>query len=344
MDSRIAYTELIDEVSAAIAACGVPAGPARIEAEVMTEADMHGVPSHGVRMLPGLLAALRDGRAKPAPEGKLLRDHAAICVMDGENGPGRYISVLAMDAAMARARRYGIGACVATRVTHWGRAHAYACRAAQGGMIGVCTTNAMTTMAGWGAVHRVIGNNPLAIGVPGERATEPLVLDIAMSQAAVGKVGTWLREGRPLPEGWGYDADGKPTNDARAILAGAVMPFGGHKGAGLALMMELMTAALGNGLLGPEIDADRSGLDAGSSKLFIALDVSAFVEPTAFHARVHDFLEHLRTHASETAPFQWPGERGWQSYRDSVAHGVPLHPEIVAQLRKAGLALDGLQE
>jgi LDH2 family malate/lactate/ureidoglycolate dehydrogenase len=336
---RIPIATLLATVRDALVACGVPPKVATVEAEIMTEADMHGVPSHGVRMLPGLLAGLRDGRVKADPSGRLLRDQAAVCVMDGESGPGRYLSAVAMAAAVERARRFGIGACLASRVSHWGRAHAYASRAAQAGCIGICTTNAITSMAAWGATHRVIGNNPLAIGIPGEQLGEPLVLDIAMSQAAVGKVGTWLREGREVPPGWGVDAAGKPTTDAKAILGGAVTPLGGHKGAGLALTMELLTAALAGGLLGNELDVDRSGLDPGSSKLFIALDIGAFGDPARFRSRLHDLLKHLDANAGETTPFQWPGQRGWQHYRDSLESGVPLHPEIVAQLRAAGLAL-----
>lgn len=336
---RIPLEQLRTEVCDALIACGVPASIAIVEAEVMTEADLHGTPSHGVRMLPGLLAGLKDGRVKPDAEGIMLRSTAATCVLDGENGPGRYLSVQAMDAAVSRARLFGIGACLATRITHWGRAHAYASRAALAGCIGICTTNAMTTMAGWGATKRVIGNNPLAIGIPGEDIREPLVLDMAMSQAAVGKVGTWLREGKTIPDGWGFDAEGKPSNDAQAILGGAVKPFGDHKGAGLALMMELMTAALAGGMFGPEIDADRSGLDLGSSKLFIALDVAAFGDTAMFRSRLHDFLQHLQTNASETSAFMWPGQRGWQTSHEGESKGIALHPDIVAQLRAAGLKL-----
>lgn len=335
---HFSFTELTARISERLQAAGVIRERADIEASVMAEADLLEVPSHGVRMLPGLIAALEEGRVAPAPPLNIVRELGAICVLDCGNGPGRYASVQAMEAACTGAAQFGVGVCLARNTTHWGRAHAYASRAAQTGYIGICTTNAMPTMAIWGAKKKVIGNNPIAIGIPGVERDRPIVLDMAMSQAAVGKVTTWLREGRELPSNWGIDAQGNPSSDANAILAGAVSPMGEHKGAGLALMMELLTAALAGAAFTQELYArDQSGMDAQSSKIFIALNVEAFIEPSLFQGRVRDFLQYLE---KEAAPFQYPGERGWQSRDRNLRRGVPLHPEIVAQLASVGVHLD----
>jgi LDH2 family malate/lactate/ureidoglycolate dehydrogenase len=283
-----------------------------------------------------LIAALTDGRVAPDPEIKTIRDLGAICVLDFGNGTGRYIAATAMQAATERARQFGIGVCLAKNTTHWGRAHAYASRAAQEGFIGICTTNAIPTMAIWGAKKRVIGNNPLAIGIPGLEGDKPVVLDMAMSQAAVGKVATWLREGREVPGNWGIDAQGEPSNNPRDILTGAVLPMGEHKGASLALMMELLTAALAGAAFSQELFArDQSGIDADSTKIFIALNVAAFIEPELFQSRVGDFLKYL---TQEAAPFQYPGERGWDARAKNLRDGVPLHREILAQLKQLNIA------
>lgn len=335
---RVPYSKLCEKVAELLIKAGVPTEIATLEAEVMAEADLLGVPSHGVRMLPGLLKALQDGRAKSVPNIRLANEFGAICTLDGDNGPGRYVANRAMNEAVQRARQFGIGACLAIHTTHWGRAHAYASRAAKQGFIGICTTNGMPCMAVWGATGKVIGNNPLAIGIPRKASEAPMVLDMAMSQAAVGKVGTWLREGRGIPQGWGLDADGKPSNDPQAILAGAVLPFGGHKGAGLALMMEILTAALAGGAFGNEIEAgDRSGLDPDSTKLFIALNPEAFGGTSVFTKRVDDYIEYLHDTASATRPFTWPGERGWRERDANITQGVPLHVEIVQQLQSVGI-------
>ncbi|RYY02532.1 MAG: Ldh family oxidoreductase [Gammaproteobacteria bacterium] len=334
---RIDYEKLCELVSSRLQQAGVPAERAKIEARIMAEADLLEVPSHGVRMLPGLIAALTEARVAPAPELKIVRDLGAICVLDFNNGPGRFASSNAMQSAIDRAKQFGVGVCLAKNTTHWGRAHAYASRAAQAGFIGICSTNAIPTMAIWGAKKRVIGNNPLAIGIPGVEVDKPVVLDMAMSQAAVGKVGTWLREGKNVPANWGIDADGNPANNAQDILAGAVLPMGEHKGAGLALMIELLTAALAGAAFTQEIFAsDPSGIDAGSTKIFIALNVDAFIERELFQNRVADFLQYLEQDAS---PFQYPGERGWEARDKNLKEGVPLHNEIVAQLIKLGIQL-----
>lgn len=338
---RIPFDAFVNLLRSTLENAGLPPEIAAAEAELAVEADLLGVPSHGVTRIPHLLKGLREGRVKAAPQWRIARDHAAICVIDGDRGPGRFICLKAMEQAIARAKTFGIGACLATHTSHWGRAHAYAARAAQAGMIGICLTNAITSMAGWGAGKPVIGNNPLAIGLPGIEADQPVVLDMAMSQAAVGKVATWLREGRAIPANWGFDAEGKPSSDAAAILKGAVSPMGEHKGAGLALMMQLMTAALAGGMLDHELrEYDASGLDAESSKLFIALDVAAFIEPEVFRERTASLLGWLKEHASsESEHFQWPGERGWREAVKNRAEGVPVHADIAAQLKAAGIEI-----
>ena len=142
------------------------------------------------------------------------------------------------------------------------------------------------TSAIWGAKKRVIGNNPLAIGIPNANASEPIVLDMAMSQAAVGKVTTWLREGKKAPDNWGIDAEGNPTSDTKEILNSAVIPMGEYKGAGLALMFELITAAAGAAYTHEIFACDSCGIDSAASKIFFPI---------------------LKREAS---PFQYPGERG----------------------------------
>jgi len=337
-DLRVPYAELVSLVAESLSATGVVQEQAQLEAEIMAEADLLEVPSHGVRMLPPLLRALRENRVNARPRIRTIREFAAVCALDADNGPGRFSSWTAMQVAMERAEKFGVGVCVLSHATHWGRAHAYASRAAQCGLIGLCTTNATPTMQAWGARKAVLGNNPLAIAIPGAQTDEPIVLDMAMSQAAVGKVGTWLREGKALPEGWGMDAEGHPSTDARAILqGGAVAAMGGHKGMALSLMLEMLTGVLAGGLLCHEIGA-QGGIETESSKIFIAINPVALIEPSVYAERRDALLAHLREEASSAeSPFLYPGERGWQARANNLHAGVPLHHEIVEQLRAAGV-------
>lgn len=336
---RIPREKLVSIICDTLASVGVPLHICAVEAEVMAEADLLGVPSHGIRMLPLLMRGIREGRATANPQIKILRERTATILIDGDNGPGRYVSVQAMQYAVKRAKEFGIGVCIATRVTHWGRAHAYAYCAAQAGCVGICTTNAIPNMLGFGSLNPLLGNNPLAIAVPrGDR--DPIIFDMAMSQAAVGKVGTCLREGKSVPGNWGLDASGNPTNDPSAILAsGRIMPFGDHKGAGLAIMMELLTGALAGGLFSQEIaQVDKAGLDPNTSKFFLAIDVDAFIDKERLAQRIDDFLNLLR----EMEPgltITFPGERGWQTRDANLRDGVPIHREIVEQLKSIGVEL-----
>lgn len=329
--TSVPYDLLVKKIADRLVLAGITPEQAQIEAEIMSEADLLGVPSHGVRMLPPLLKALAEGRVTSNPQFTYVRQFGAIAVLDCNNGPGRYASTKAMQQAVDLAKEFGVGVCLAKNTTHWGRAHAYASRVAQAGFIGICTTNAIPTMAIGGAKKAVIGNNPLAIGIPGINAPEPVVLDMAMSQAAVGKVGTWLREGKALPGNWGIDADGNPTNDAKAILGGAVLPMGEHKGAGLAVMFELLTAALAGAAFTQQIRRnDASGLDPLASKIFIALNPEAFLTPGEFQQYAATFITYLK---EDAAPFSYPGERGWQMRDRQLIAGVEIHQEIVQQLK-----------
>jgi LDH2 family malate/lactate/ureidoglycolate dehydrogenase len=338
---RYSHEALVAAITVTLERAGLSREVASVEADLAVEADFQGVPSHGIIRIPELLKGLADGRITASGTGRLVKDKAAICVLDGDRGPGRFLSAKAMDEAVLRAKSFGIGACLASRTSHWGRAHAYAAQAARQGLIGLCMTNATTSMAAWGKTGRVVGNNPLAIGVPGLDRDEPIVLDMAMSQAAVGKVATWLREGRSVPPQWGVDAEGRQTEDPSAILKGAVLPTGGHKGAGLALMIQLMTAALAGGLLDHELrEHDAAGLDAESSKLFLAIDIEAFIDPAVFRAKVATLLKWLNAQpGSESEPFLFPGQRGWTEKRANRDLGVPVHADIVAKLEAAGIVL-----
>jgi LDH2 family malate/lactate/ureidoglycolate dehydrogenase len=338
---RVQYQDLVAAIEEALAAEGVPEQVRRIEAHLFADADLMEVPSHGVRMLPGVIAAIRAGKLNASPQPRILRDNFATCLLDGDLGLGRYISTYGMDLAIERARQYGVGLCVASRVSHWGRAHAYADQAARAGMIGICTTNAIPNMLGWNSKRPVLANNPLAISAPRGPGLDPIVLDIAMSQAAVGKIATYVREGKSAPAGWGLDAEGNPTTDPAAILASRlILPMGEHKGAGLALMMELLTGALAGGLLSHDIAGpDSAWIDAGTTKFLLAIDIEKFLPPQIFAERVAAVLAFVAEGVGEET---YPGRRGWQTRARNLVDGVPIHPQIVEQLAQVGITLPAL--
>jgi LDH2 family malate/lactate/ureidoglycolate dehydrogenase len=341
---RIPHPDLVEAIELALRLAGVPEEVRRVEAEIMAEADLMGVPSHGVRMLPNLVRGLREGRASAAPQLQKLRNQGAVCVLDCDNGPGRYCASAAMQCAMDKALEFGVGVCLAVRTTHWGRAFSYAIRAARAGMIGLCTTNAIPNMVAWGSDKPLLGNNPLAIGAPRGEGQEPIVLDIAMSQAAIGKVGTYLREGKEVPTGWGLDSSGNPTNDPAAIMSSQrFLPMGEHKGVGLALMMEILTGALGGLYLSHEVARiDSTALDPNATKFFLALNIDAFSSRSDFAAKIQELAAYLTSASAPDQVILFPGENSARTRDRYLREGIPLHPAIVKDLRSIGMFAGGI--
>jgi len=340
---KVRHPALVEGIRSALVGVGVRDEHAAVESELMAEADLLGVPSHGVRMLPRLIASIKQGSVNTAPHIEIIRDRNATCVLEGDHGLGRYISVQAMNHAVERARRFGIGSCLARNTCHWGRAHAYAYRAAMSGMIGICMTNAIGGMRVPGSLKARIGNNPLAIAVPRGEDRDPVVLDMAMSQAAVGKIVTYQREGRRVPLGWGLDRNGRPTDDPAAILeSGNYLPMGGHKGAGLALMIDLLTGALAGGMLSCEMtSANQGNMDIEASKLFIAMDCDSFGDRSVFNRRTEDLLAHLQASPAGETPARFPGQHGWTTRDRYLSEGIPVETQVIEDLSKLGVTLTG---
>jgi LDH2 family malate/lactate/ureidoglycolate dehydrogenase len=337
MNERIPYLELVTKVKSLLMAHGLGQERAEIEARIIVDSDLMGVASHGIARLPVLLDAIQEKRVNIKAREKTVHEFAAVCTVDCENGTGRAASMHCMQEAIARAKQFGIGLCLAVNTSHWGRAHSYVAEAAKQSCIGLCTTNAIPTMAAWGSKSKIFGNNPLGIGVPGIDLERPIVLDMAMSQASVGKIATYLQEGKECDQVLGLSADGTPSKDPEEILAGAVLAMGGYKGAGLAFMMEAMTSVLSSGLLNYELqDKDPSGIDPNASKIFIAINIESFTSLESYQSQVSRLIDRLRPLAPE---FFYPGERGWKSKSENLDLGVPLKIDLLTKLKPYGLSL-----
>ena len=327
---RIAHVDLERFFKEALMAVGVPEHVAAVEAEIGAEVDLCGVHTHGARLLPTMVEHIKEGRTNGAPELEAVVEYPASALYATDRGLGRYVSAVCMDRAVAMAREYGIGAVAVRGVAHWGRAHSYALRAAKDGMVGLCFTNAIVNFAAWGTSTPTLGNNPFAIGVPG---APPAVLDLAMSQSSVSRVRMAAQVGERVPLGWGLDAEGRPTDDPQAIIdSGRFLPMGGHKGSGLAFMVELLTAGLANGLLCFEQGTLRNPTDTagGSAKLFIAIRPYGDWLPE----RLAELVAHLKDAppAPEQGEAQWPGEGSFRRRQDYERTGIELPGPLVAEL------------
>lgn len=340
---RIGYEALGQFCQDTLAAVGAPPRVAELEGQIAAEVDLCGVHTHGVQLLLTTVANIRGGRTNPDPRLEVVAEYPASVLLETDRGIGRYVSAVGMDMAVERAAAHGISAVAIRGVAHWGRGHSYALRAARAGMIGLAFTNAIANFPAWGTRVPSLGNNPLAIGVPVEGG-EPVVLDLAMTQTSIGRVRTAAAEGQPVPLGWGLDARGEPTADARAIMeSGRFLPMGGHKGSGLAFMVELLTAGLAGGLLCYEQGTGGRPSDTagGSTKLFIAL------RPFGpwLDERVTSLQAHLKSAppAPEQGEAQWPGEGSFRRRAEYLESGIPLAPKLAADMealaRQLGVSL-----
>ncbi|MEK9725114.1 MAG: Ldh family oxidoreductase, partial [Rhodospirillaceae bacterium] len=250
----------------------------------------------------------------------------------------------AMNTAIDRARLHGVVFAALGRSNHCGAMDWYTLMAAEADMVGLAGTNALPTMAPWGGADKIVGLNPLSIAMPGAEEP-PVVMDIALGATAHGKIRIHAQKGEPIPEGWAFDAAGRPTTDAQAALDGLIQPIGAFKGIGLAMMFGMLSTLFTDAGYGTEsgniVDGAISGADG---QFFIAIDIAAFTEPADFKARVDTVVRQF--HGSALAPgadaIYVPGAMEHRIAARNRAEGIPLNTETLAGIAAAaaGLGVD----
>lgn len=335
----ISVAELRDVVLGWCRRVGFSARDAAVVADVIIDADVHGVHSHGVRLLSRLAPAIERGVVDARGRPELAIDRGVTGVVDGHHAFGPVVCTFAVDHVVERCARFGLAAVAVRNSSHWGQPAFYARRAAARGVVLWAVSNSASAMPLWGAARKSVGNNPTAFGVP--RADgEPIVLDVSMQQAAWGKLGVYADAGEQLPEAWGYDEEGRPTTDPAAIRAsGRIRPMGDHKGSGLAVVFEALTGGLAASLHSGEVTASmEAGGHELKSQLFVAFDPDAFGGRDGFERTVAAFAG--AAGGLEPAPgfdrVRLPGE-GAAAHR--IRHeetGIPLIPAVREGIRLLG--------
>jgi LDH2 family malate/lactate/ureidoglycolate dehydrogenase len=235
----IAAADLRALVARVFTAAGLREPDAQRVAGGLVEADLEGLSSHGVMLADMYVDRLRAGSVSTRSSGTIVSDRGGAVVLDGGHAFGHLIGDQAMGLAVARAREHGIGIAAVRHAFHFGAAAPYARQAAGEDCIGIAMCNTRPLMPAPGGAERVVGNNPIAIAVPVDGPI-PLVLDMATSEAAMGKIRMAEKAGRPIPGSWAVQNDGSPTTDPKQAIAGMLLPAAGPKGFGLALMIDLM--------------------------------------------------------------------------------------------------------
>jgi LDH2 family malate/lactate/ureidoglycolate dehydrogenase len=323
----------------AMTTVGVPDADAAKVAELMVEADLTGADAHGVFRLPQYIRRIKAGGVNPKPTIKVEKTAPATATVDGDNGMGHLVMQRAADTAIALAKETGVAWVGARRSNHAGAAGTYAAMALPHDMIGIYSAVANANhMPAWGAAESLLSTNPIAIAVPaGEEA--PVVLDIATTVVSYGTVKAYKLQGKPMPEGWMVSAtDGKSLTDSARSAEGLLLPIGGHKGSGLALVLGLLAGVLNGAAFGREVvdfNADDES-ECNTGHFIIALDISRFIPLDVFKSQIDRQLRDLK--ASKLLPgfdsIRLPGEQRHTRRAERLSMGVPVFPEVVGQLDK----------
>jgi len=340
---RVSEADLFAFTRRVFEAAGMPPGNAALVADNLTQGELHGLGSHGVsRLLAIYVKRLRMGAINPHPNVTVVRRTGSTAVVDGDNGPGAVVGTAAMRLALELAQEHRSGWVAARNSNHYGAAFLYTRMALPQGMIGFSTTAAVPQVAPFGGDAAALGTNPLCIAVPGgERG--PIILDMATTVVARGKVQLAALEGKPIPPGWAVDAQGRPTTDAAAAVKGRMLPLGGYKGYGLALMVEVFSSILSGAEFGQGIGELFADFDRGQrmGHFFGALDVAAFLPVEEFRRRIDDLITYLKGMplAEDAEEILIPGEPEARKAAEYRLAGIPIEREVVATLNDVAAEL-----
>jgi LDH2 family malate/lactate/ureidoglycolate dehydrogenase len=323
---------------------GMPAADARTVAALMAEADLQGSDGHGVIRLPQYLKRIRAGGVNLHPDIQVVRERAGMALLNGDNGMGHLVMKRAAELAIEKARVAGVAWVGAQWSNHAGPASLYARMPLAHDMIGLyfAVGNA-NHLPPWGGIDMLLSTNPIAAAIPaGEEA--PVVLDMATTVAAYGKVKAKAARGESMPEGWMIDREGKPLTDPRRAAEGFLLPIGGYKGYGLALVVGLIAGTLNAAAMGKDvIDFNQDAVTpTNTGHAIVAIDPAAFGDLAQFKASVDTLIRDLR--ASERMPgvdrIRIPGE---QSHAKSVAQrkeGIAIAPQLMQTLDRLAEELE----
>lgn len=317
---------------------GLDPSGAEMVARSLLEADLRGVSTHGVVRLWLYERRVTAGLIRPTPAMRFTRTGPATGILYGGHGAGQVVGSRAMAEAIAIARESGIGAVAATESHHFGIAAWFAMQALQHDMIGLAVSHADTGVAPYGAAKGYLGTNPISLAIPaGEE--EPFVLDMATSVAAMGKVTAARALGKAIPLGWAIDGSGNPTTDPGQAWEGSLLPLGGPKGYGLALVAEVLSALLVGSPVGPHIPRPYELHEVQNlGHFFAALDLRRFLDPAAFKARMDQMIREIRAvpRAPGVDEILIPGWPESRCRRERLREGIPLTAEALQVLRDYG--------
>jgi L-2-hydroxycarboxylate dehydrogenase (NAD+) len=347
-DRRFKSSDLEAFVGRALTAVGLPVSDAEQVARLMILADLRGSDGHGIFRLPQYVRRIRAGGMNVQPNIRAVQETVATALVDGDNGMGHLVMGFAAQVAIKKAERTGIGWVGVRRSNHAGPAALYAMMPLARDMIGIyLAVGSANHMPPWGGVELLLSTNPIAFAIPALEEP-PIVLDIATSVTAYGKVKTKALRGEPMPEGWMIDALGRPLTDPRRAEEGFLLPIGTYKGYGLALVFGLLAGTLNGAAFGRDVidfnKDDKTPTNTG--QVIVALDIARFSPVEAFKRKVDEVIRDFRN--SQRMPgvdhIRIPGEQSHATWLERSAAGVPINNALLHDFQRVAteLGIEGL--
>ena len=333
---RVDPQRLTDFARAVYESVAVPPDDARLIADTLVQADLWGHQSHGVLRLGWYLDRVRNGVMQPVTRAEFVVDAGAIAVIDGNEGVGHRLTVLAVQEAVRRAKTHGIGAVGVRNSNHFGTCMYYTRIGAQHGCVMLLTSNGGPAMAPWGGRKKIIGTNPWSVAAPAGRHA-PLVLDIANTGVARGKIYLARNKRLPIPLGWAINAAGAPTTDPQEAIDGIILPMAEHKGYAIAVAVDVLSGVLtGSGFLSAVHSPYKTAEKSNCGHLALALNIEAFQPLAEFNARMEQYIEKLKSVplAKGFDEVFYPGEIEVRNDARFRREGLSLPEDTLADLRR----------
>ena len=328
----VAIAKLEAFIASALVAVGIPENDANQVAKLMADSDAYGGDAHGIFRLQQYVSQIENGAINARPNIRVINDRPGTALLDGDKGLGHLVMKRAAELAIEKAQHTGVGWVGTQHSNHAGPAHLYARMPMEHDMIGLyfCVGNA-NLLPPWGGTEVLLSTNPIAIAVPGLRHPA-IVLDMATTNTALGKIRLKAQRNEPIPEGWMIDRQGQPLTDPKRASEGFLVPVGGPKGYGLALMFGLLAGTLNGAAFGRDVVnyTKDAKTPSNTGQAIVALDIAGFSDVQIFKQRVDNVWDMMKS--SPTLPgfdeVRLPGERSGKLCEERVTQGVPIGPGL----------------
>ena len=338
-DILVPASELQAFAARLLDAIGVASAKSRLVAESLVASNLRGVDSHGLQLLPYYIEQIESGDMDSKADGRVMTESGACLHYDAQNGIGQAIADTCCAHAIRIASASGLAMVVARESNHFGAAAFWAQRMSAAGQIGIVMCNASALVPPWQGKEPRLGTNPICMAVPGGEE-KPWLLDMATTTVAAGKIFKANINGQPqIPANWAMDSEGVPTTDTATALKGLLMPLGGYKGSGLAMMAEILCAVLSGGAMSTELGGIRfRGKPVRVSQMFLAIDVARFLPVDEFRARMDTLIRIMKSTppAKGYSEVLVAGDPEWRMEEERRKNGIPIGPGTWKALCEAG--------